>query len=714
MKTVSDEGHEQQPSEALATLARACGVATDVHLIDGTHKRCSRGALVAILGAMGIDAHDDDACRASFEALKDYIWTRIVPPVTVLREGQSREIPVHLPHGSSVSVTLRTEAGVEHPLEQVDRVVEPHGVGSIAVGRATFRIPGDLPLGWHIVEATFPGRRGRGYVVVTPERLEVPEAITARRPWGFMTQLYSLRSSRSWGIGDLGDLADLCSLAKIRAGADFVLINPLHANEAVPPLSPSPYLPSSRRFLAPMYIRVEDIPEVAYVPSQQRAVIEWESERPSRNNNTDELLDRDEVWRAKRAALEQVFAAPRSPGREAQFEAFCMREGKALEDFATWAALSEEYNGVTSWPDELATASAAAVSAWRDEHPERVLFHAWLQWIADEQARHSQSTARGAGMSIGVVTDLAVGVHPSGADAWSLHKVLASGISVGAPPDGFNPQGQDWSQPPWQPRALEAAAYVPFRDVVRAAVRHSGAVRVDHILGLFRQWWIPVGHGSNDGSYVQFDHEALVGILILEAHRAGAIVIGEDLGTVEPWVRDYLSSRGVLGTSVLWFERTHDGGFTPPEDYRADALATVTTHDLPTTAMMVAGAHVDLRTELGLVSDPTAAVEQAADELRRLVALLRERDWVIEDYEEEDLIAGVHRMVMASPAVLTGVAITDAVGDMRAQNVPGTFEEYPNWSLPLTDRNGVPVLLDDLFDHPRMRRLIAAIRAARS
>jgi 4-alpha-glucanotransferase len=713
MRGVSDAVHEERPSEALATLARACGVATDVHLIDGTHQTATRGALVAILDAMGIDAHDDDACRASLEDLRNYAWTRIVPPVTVLREGQSREIPVHLPHGATVTAKLRTEDGVELLLQQVDKVVEPHGVGSFAVGRATFLIPGDLPLGWHVIEAVFPGRRGRGYVVVTPERLEVPAAMAARRPWGLMTQLYSLRSQRSWGIGDLGDLADLCSLAKIRAGADFVLINPLHANEAVPPLSPSPYLPSSRRFIAPMYIRVEDIPEVAYVPSQQRAVIEWESERPSRNNNTDHLLDRDEVWRAKVKALEHVFDAPRSPGREAQFEAYCVREGKVLEDYATWAAISEEYQDET-WPDELATASAAAVAAWRDEHSDRVLFHAWMQWIADEQSAHAQSTARNAGMSIGIITDLAVGVHPSGADAWSLHRVLAKGMSVGAPPDGFNPQGQDWSQPPWQPRALEAAAYVPFRDVVRAAVRHSGAVRVDHILGLFRQWWIPLGHRSGDGSYVQFDYEALVGILILEAHRAGAIVIGEDLGTVEPWVREYLSSRGVLGTSVLWFERTHDGGFTPPEHYRADALATVTTHDLPPTAMMLTGAQVDLRAELGLIDDPEAAAAQAADELRKLVALLRERNWVIEDYEDEDLIAGVHRMVLASPAVLIGVAITDAVGDMRAQNVPGTYEEYPNWQMPLTDRNGVPVLLDDLFDHPRMRRLIGAIRATRS
>ena len=709
---VSEFSADQLPSEALATLARACGVATEAHLIDGTHVRCTRAAIVAALGAMGIDARTDEQCRDALVALEDYIWRRIVPPVTVIRAGRARDIFVHVPHGAPVATTLRLEAGGEITLEQVDHVWEPRTVDGALVGRATFRVPADLPLGWHVVQASFPGARGRGYVVVTPERLDVPPHIEATRPWGFMTQLYSVRSRRSWGLGDMGDLADLCSLAKIRAGADFVLINPLHANEAVAPLSPSPYLPSSRRFLAPMYIRIEDIPEVAYVPSQQRAVIEWESERPSRANETDALLDRDETWRAKLAALEQIYEAPRSPGREAQFQAFCVREGKALEDYATWAAIAEEYRD-GEWPAELATSSAPGVAAWRDAHAERVLFHAWMQWIADEQAAAAQAAAMQAGMSIGVITDLAVGVHPKGADAWSLHRVLAQNMTVGAPPDAFSPAGQNWSQPPWQPRALEASAYVPFRDVVRAAVRHAGAVRIDHILGMFRQWWIPAGHEAGDGTYIQFDHESLVGIIILEAHRAGAMVIGEDLGTVEPWVRDYLRSRGVLGTSVMWFEREPDGGFTPPELYRRDTLATVTTHDLPTTAQMVAGTHVDMRAELGLVSDVDAARAAARHERDLLLGMLKERGLMIPDYNDEDVIAGVHRLVLSSPALLTGVALTDAIGDMRAQNVPGTYREYPNWCIPLTDRNGVPVLLDDLFDHPRLQRLVAAIRSAR-
>jgi len=710
---MNEVANESAPSEALATLARVCGVATDVHLIDGTHVRCSRSAIVAALTAMGMNADTDEECAQSMRELEDYVWKRIVPPVTVIREGASRDIAIHVPDGSSVTALLRLEVGGEIPLTQADVYVSPRIVDGVPIGRATFHVPDDLPLGWHVVEASFPGRRGRGYVVVTPEALKVSPSVEARRPWGFMTQLYSLRSKRSWGIGDLGDLADLCSLAKIRAGADFVLINPLHANEAVPPLSPSPYLPSSRRFLAPMYIRVEDIPEVAYVPSQQRAVIEWESERPSRHNGTDDLLDRDESWRAKLEALEQVFAAPRTPGRDAQFEAFCLRDGKALEDYATWAAISEEYEGV-QWPDELSTPTSPAVSEWREENSQRVLFHAWMQWIADEQAAHAQATALHSGMEIGVMTDLAVGVHPSGADAWSLHRVLALGMSVGAPPDAFNPQGQNWSQPPWQPRALEAAAYLPFRDVVRAAVQHSGAVRVDHILGLFRQWWIPVGHGAEDGTYVQFDHETLIGILTLEAHRAGAMVIGEDLGTVEPWVRDYLKSRGVLGTSVMWFERQDGGGFTAPEHYRHETLATVTTHDLPPTAMMLAGTHVDLRAELGLLTDIDAARAEARQGLDALKGLLLDRHLMIPDFEDEDVIAGVHRLVLGASCLLTGVALTDAVGDMKAQNVPGTFQEYPNWEIPLTDRNGVPVLLDDLFDHPRMKRLVAAIRGARA
>ncbi|WP_234986680.1 4-alpha-glucanotransferase [Demequina sp. NBRC 110055] len=702
----------EAPSEALAALARACGVSLTYTGWDGNPRASSTASVRAALAAMGVAAGDDAACEASRAALEDLPWARLVPPVTVVRVGQHRDLPVHVTHGEPAAVTLTLEDGSARDLGQRDVLVEPRQVGPRLIGRATFEIPADLPLGWHRVEARTTGVRARGYVVIVPEHVPLPSEVRARRPWGLAAQLYSVRSERSWGIGDFGDLADLGALSAA-AGADFIQINPLHATEPVPPIEPSPYLPTSRRFLSPLYIRIEDIPEVAYLPSQQRAVLEWEAERPRRSNASTDRIDRDSVWRMKAAALEKVFAAPRSAGRQAAFEAFCLREGSALEDFATWSSIAEAHRGVP-WPEELAQRQPAAVDAWREEHADRVLYHAWLQWVCDEQLSRAQRVAREAGMSIGVMTDLAVGVHPEGADAWALGRVLADGIAVGAPADMYNQRGQSWSQPPWQPRALEAAAYLPFRDVVRAAVRHAGALRIDHILGLFRQWWVPAGHEPSDGVYVNFDHEALIGILALEADRAGAIVIGEDLGTLEPWVSDYLNERGLLGTVVALFEKQWDGSPTPPEHYRADALVSVTVHDLPPTAAYLAGEHIPVRQELGLILDDIETVTAQSDaERERMVAYLRARDWMIEDWNEEDLVAGVHRLAMHTPALLTAVALTDAVGERRSQNHPGTHTEYPNWQVPLADANGVPVLVDEIFEHPRVRRLLEAVRTAR-
>ncbi|WP_062069222.1 4-alpha-glucanotransferase [Demequina sediminicola] len=714
MSDVGEDVNEARVSEPLAALARECGVALTYTAWNGDSCASTVDAIRAVLISMGMDARDDAGCERALAAIEDHKWRRVVPPVTVVQEGEGAQIPVHVRNGEPASARLTLEDGGERELDQADVYVEPYDDGVQAIGRATFTISSDLPLGWHRVEATSTDRRGRGYVIVTPAKVQVPAWVREHRPWGLAAQLYSIRSERSWGIGDFGDLGDLGSLAAVHAGAQFLQINPLHATEPVPPLEPSPYLPTSRRFLSALYIRVEDIDEVAYLPSQQRAVLAWEAEKPQRANASGENIDRDAVWRAKSSALEQVFRAPRSAGREAQFEAFCLREGKALEDFATWSSIAEAHRGVP-WPEELAQGNRAAVDAWRDEHSDRILFYAWLQWVADEQLERAQRRCVDAGMTIGLMTDLAVGVHPFGADTWSLGNVMATGVSVGAPPDMYNQRGQDWSQPPWQPRALEAVAYLPFRDLVRSAVRHSGALRIDHILGLFRQWWIPQGHDPSNGAYVSFDHTALIGILALEAERAGAVVIGEDLGTLEPWVSDYLNQRGILGTVVALFEKNSNGSPQAPEQYRADALVSVTVHDLPPTAAYLGGEHIAVRSGMGLLTgseDDEVSSNEREHEL--MVEYLRSRDWMIEDWEEEDLVAGVHRLALASPALLTSVAVTDAVGERRAQNYPGTHTEYPNWRVPLADGNGVPVLLDDLFEHPRLRRLLAAVREARA
>ncbi|MDQ0736292.1 4-alpha-glucanotransferase [Arthrobacter agilis] len=313
-------------------------------------------------------------------------------------------------------------------------------------------------------------------------------------------------------------------------------------------------------------------------------------------------------------------------------------------------------------------------------------------------------------MRIGVVHDLAVGVHPSGADAWALQDVLASGISVGAPPDMFNQHGQDWSQPPWHPDRLAASGYAAFRDMLRNILRHAGGIRVDHILGLFRLWWIPQGAAPGAGAYVYYDHRALIGILVLEAERAGAVVVGEDLGVFEPGVQEYLGERGVFGTSILWFEQDEDGPL-PPEAYREGCLTTVTVHDLPPSAGYLAGEHVVLRERLGLLSRPVAE-EQAEDRAvqEKFLALLRQRGLLdAASPDVQQTVEALHAFIAQTPSVLLGVALADAVGERRTQNQPGTNDEYPNWRIPLADADGRAVLVEDLAGNARFASLVASL-----
>jgi 4-alpha-glucanotransferase len=309
-------------------------------------------------------------------------------------------------------------------------------------------------------------------------------------------------------------------------------------------------------------------------------------------------------------------------------------------------------------------------------------------------------------MALGVLHDVAVGVHPHGADSWRLPEVFAQGITVGAPPDAFNQAGQNWTQPPWRPDRLAAAGYAPLRDVVSTVLQHSGGIRIDHIIGLFRLWWIPDGMPPTAGTYVRYDHEAMVGIVALEAYRAQALIVGEDLGTVEPWVRDYLRERGILGTSILWFEFEWHAGGAPlrPEWWREYCLASVTTHDLPPTAGYLAGDHVRLRHSLGLLTR-SLPDELAADDSERqawLRNLVSRQALPIEQLgDEEATVQALHRYLTWTPSRLLCVSVSDAVGDRRGQNQPGTIDEYPNWRVPLAGPDGAPIRLEDVLTSRR-------------
>lgn len=712
-----------EPAPSLAELARRLGIATSYQDWSAQQVLVSEATLIAVLAALGVSAGTEHERNAALTAHLRRYWARSLPPTIVGRAGNQLRFWVHVTHGAPAEVWLQLEDGTERrgpdngPV-QVDNFTPPFDLDGRQVGEASFVLPADLPLGYHRVHLRSGDYRTSSALIVTPDWLGLPDKLGARRAWGLATQLYSVRSRQSWGMGDLTDLGDLALWSAAAHGADYVLVNPLHA-AALPgpggrggPIEPSPYLPTSRRFVNPLYLRVEAIPEYAELPKRGR--VRDLRDRIQRRAARLDTIDRDSVWAAKCAALKLVYSVPRSAGRNLAYANFRAQQGRALDDFATWCALADKHGTDWSrWPKSVRHPDAPGVAAFAAKNAASVDFHRWMQWQLDEQLAAVQSQATRAGMALGVMHDLAVGVHPTGADAWALQDALALGVTAGAPPDEFNQLGQDWSQPPWRPDRLDELEYRPFRALIQAVLRHAGGVRIDHIIGLFRLWWIPEGKPPTEGTYVRYDHEAMIGIVALEAQRAGAVVVGEDLGTVEPWVRDYLLLRGLLGTSILWFEQDDSTGAPlAAERWREYCLSSVTTHDLPPTAGYLSGDHVRLRESLGLLTRPVQ-VEQEAAACERTAWLAELRKVGLLGGEENDsgqLILALYRYLGRTPSRLLGVALTDAVGDRRTQNQPGTTDEYPNWRVPLTGPDGRPVLLEEVFTDPRAATLLDAVR----
>ncbi|MGI5443304.1 4-alpha-glucanotransferase [Streptomyces shenzhenensis] len=685
-------GSAAAPDAELSRLAELYGVATSYRPAPDRTVAASASAVVASLAALDVDAGTGRAVRAALADRERALRNRLLPPTVVHRTGTAGPLDA-LPPGTRLRVDT----------EQGER-------------RAT---AAGLPAGVHRVSAAAPdGRTAEAQLIVAPDRLPTP----AGRSYGLLVQLYSLLSRRSWGMGDLGDLSELAGWAGRTAGAGFVQVNPLHAAVPGSPTDPSPYRPSSRRFPDPVHLRVQDVPEFAYVEDRDRVggLLERAARLRATVLDKGALIDRDAVWQLKREALELVREVPLAPGRQAAYADFLAQEGPALADHATWCALAEVHGSDWhTWPPELRDPRSSGTARARAELRDRVGLHSWLAWLTDTQLGAAQRAAREAGMPVGIVHDLAVGVHPRGADAWAQQEYFAAGMSVGAPPDAFNALGQDWGLPPWRPDRLARSGHAPYRHLLRALFRYAGAVRIDHVMGLFRLWWVPQGQPPTQGTYVRHDAEAMLALLALEASRAGAVVIGEDLGTVEPGVRETLQRHGVLGTSVLWFERDWAGDGRPlaPDRWRADCLATATTHDLPPTAARLSGEHVELRDRLGLLTHPAAQERAAAaadagewlDLLARL-GLLRGTPGDRMPAAEEERIRAVHRFLLRTPARLVGVWLPDGIGDRRPQNLPGTWDQYPNWRLPIADADGRPVTLEELTAAPRLRALLETLR----
>ncbi|EWM17882.1 4-alpha-glucanotransferase [Kutzneria sp. 744] len=639
--------------DQLVELAEAHGVAT---WYEGSERRrvdVSADVVVSVLGKLGVDAATPEAVRTALaQVSRDEL-----PPTIVLREGETKG----LPDAGKDSFTASNEGKASFP----------------ASGRATIRtedgrtldigqeIPGDLPLGWHTLIA---GDREITLVVV-PKSLPEPP-----RTWGWMLQLYSMHSRDSWGSGDLADLKDFVTWSK-DTGAGVVLLNPMHAVAPVHPIQPSPYSPSSRRHTNPVYLRVTATKEYLEADDATKAAVD-----ALKPDEEQELIDYDRLWDAKIAALELI-----KP-----------QEHRQGDDFAVYCALAEQHGAdYREWPAELRHPDGPAVLEQAD--PARISFHAWLQELCDQQLVQARQAAEG--MAVGIVHDLPVGVDPGGADAWALQDVLAPGVTVGAPPDAFNQQGQNWSLPPWHPRKLAEAGYKPYRDLLQAVFRHSQGLRIDHIAGLWRLWWIP-GGDARKGTYVRYDADAMTGILALEAHRAGAAVIGEDLGTVEPVVTETLHANNMLSSAVLWFERDDTGAMLPQASWPERAAASISTHDLPTAAGFLRSEHVRVRAELKvLAGDVEAEYANAAKERRELRELLG----IDESAAEEDVIVAMHAFLAGTPCRLVLASPYDVIGETRQPNLPGTVDEYPNWRIPF------PTPLASFMADPRVSRAVSTM-----
>jgi 4-alpha-glucanotransferase len=527
-------------------------------------------------------------------------------------------------------------------------------------------LPADVPPGYH----TLVGAEGERSLIVTPGRCSQPRG----RSWGWAVQLYAARSARSWGIGDLADLRALARWAR-GLGAGMLLVSPLGAAAPTLPQQPSPYFPSSRRFRNPIHLSVEDV-----APGREASGLDdlADLSRLGRCLTTDQPIDRDGVWRLKLSALESIWSARRV---DDGFEPWLARQGAALTEFATWCALAEVHGPRwRDWPARYHRPRGAAVRGFAAERADRVRFHQWLQWLLEGQLV-------AAGTELDLIGDVPVGIDPDGADAWAWQDLLAWGATIGAPPDQFNPAGQDWGLPPFVPHRLAAARYEPFVETIRAALHGFAGLRVDHVMGLFRLFWVPAGRGPAEGAYVRYPAEDLLGILALESHRAEAPVVGEDLGTVEPGVREALAAYGILSYRVLWFEAEDPAGWP------ALSMASVTTHDLPTVAGLWSGTDLQELERLGVGTD--------RDETAAIRARLAVSGGVEPGAADEDAVLAAHRLLARSPSLWLCGSLEDAVAQRRRPNVPAALGR-PQWSLPL------PVSIDDLHGHS-LAQLVAAI-----
>ena len=674
-------------------LAEYAGILPSYVGYDGKSVETPAETKRALLAVMGLRADNDKAAEEQLDALQDEALRQPLDPVVVHRHGAQNKLFVRAPRRAGAlrwRVDIRSERG---------RVASREGIYD-GGGPLEIDTPNFGP-GYYDVRIRMTMRRSETEatqsLIVVPERCVTPRDLLGdQKAFGVFANLYSIRSDRNWGVGDVGDLETLSRWIASVGGA-FVGLNPLHAllNRGG---DVSPYGPVSRLWRNPIYIDVDRVPELGEGPAMSR-IRTPEIQAALEAIRESDRVEYEQAWAMKTLALDSLYALfldlrsrHATHPRIAAFNEFVERGGRWLDDYATWMTIAESRGEWTwkVWPAELQDRRSEAVKRFANAHTRRIDFHRWAQFELDRQIGDVAASCRASGMAIGLYQDLAVGSSATGSDTWAQRDLFREGATVGAPPDPYSDFGQNWGLPPIDPRALQRDRYRYFIQLVRAGFRHAGALRMDHVMGLFRLFWIPEGATGKDGAYVRYPSDDLLGILALESQRHNALVVGEDLGVVPPEVPPAMQKWGMLSSKVLYFEREGDGGFKPQASYPELSLASVNTHDMPTIAGFWTGHDIELRRSLGLVDDKgsTDGVAHRDHEKRKLLDRLRE-DGAMPLHEHPPLDAAgvptvkrrVHEFLCASPVALLALSLDDLGDETDPINVPGVgTDKYPCWS----------------------------------
>lgn len=710
---------------SLPALAARLGILDQYVDQTGRETRHTSDATrVALLAAMGVDASSESHIRKALLALDEREQREILPPVRVVRESEAWDRTLRFRIPDTVAPP-NADARVEYTCTLEDErgecttyagAVDRHAADVVDVGLAPL-----VGAGYYRLHLALRGRGARAEarqtLIVAPHACVTP---TGKR-FGIETNLYSVRSAANWSVGNLDDLAALAEWSGAH-GAAFLGINPLHAlrNRGA---DISPYSPVSRLYRNAAYLHVESIPEVAESDAARALLASDAVSSELAKLRAGDRVEYERAMLLARPVLEALHrtftaahASPVDP-RRAAYDRYVAREGDPLAAHATFCALDEHFvalgltGGWRAWPRPFRVPASPEVAQFRAEHRDRIDFHRWIQFELDRQLERAAQRGRDAGLAIGLYHDLAVGSSGDGSDAWAYQHLFLSGADVGAPPDAYATEGQNWGLPPISPHQLHAEAYAYWIALIRASLRHAGALRIDHALGMFRQFWIPAGRPGRDGAYVRFPTNDLLGILALESARNRAIIIGEDLGTVPPDVPSTLRSWGVLGCRVMVFERDGDGAFRPASAYDPLSLVTADTHDMPPLEGYWTGRDL----ELGLTrrDDPALGPARAARARERAAVVDRlTADGVLPPGSNgvpgPVLTGAVHRFLCSTPAALVGLSLDDLAGETEPVNMPGLANDrYPSW----TRRMRMPI--ESLDSSPTVRESLQCDRGAK-